>query len=182
MRLLEQTLKDIIGLMKRSLSLTLMFLGTLIILAAFGWAYVENSISHPAGLILPDQLAGLPLSSQMTGPQVVADFSNLHGEQFPVTSGAVGFYGNNRATLWVAGAPLNLMAARLVTAMRDKISEGNSPFTPTGEYQDKLRTIYALEGIGQKHFYFQSHNLVIWLAADADIADAALQQLKEIYP
>jgi hypothetical protein len=159
-----------------------MFLGTLIVLAAFGWAYVENSISHPAALTLPVQLAGLPLSSQMTGPQAVADFSNLHGEQFPLTSGAVGFYCNNRATIWVAGAPLSLMAARLVTAMRDKIAEGNSPFTTSGEYQDNKRTIYALEGMGQKHFYFQSHNLVIWLAADADIADAALQQLKEIYP
>ena len=118
----------------------------------------------------------------MTGPQAVTDFSNLHGDQFPLTSGAVGFYGNNRATIWVAGAPLSLMAARLVTAMRDKIAEGNSPFTTSGEYQDNKRTIYALEGMGQKHFYFQSHNLVIWLAADADIADAALQQLKEIYP
>ena len=168
--------------MKRSLSLTLMFLGTLIVVAAFGWAYFENSISHPAALTLPVQLAGLPLSSQTTGPQAVADFSNLHGESFPLSSGAVGIYGNNRATLWVAGAPLNLMAARLVIAMRDKIAEGNSPFTPSGEYQDNERTIYVLEGMGQKHFYFQSHNLVIWLAADADIADAALQQLKEIYP
>jgi hypothetical protein len=168
--------------MKRSLSLTLMFVGTIIVLVAFGWAYVENLISHPAALTLPVQLAGLPLSSQMTGPQAVADFSNLHGEQFPLTSGALGIYGNNRATLWVAGAPLDLMAARLVAAMRDKIAEGNSPFTPSGEYQDNHRTVYALEGMGQKHYYFQSHNLVIWLAADANIADAALQQLKEIYP
>jgi hypothetical protein len=168
--------------MKRSLSLILMFLGTLIVLAVFGWAFVENSIGHPATLSLPGQLAGLPLSSQMAGPQAVAEFSNLHGEQFPLISGAFGIYGNNQVTLWVAGAPLNLMAARLVTAMRDKIAEGNSPFTPSGEYQDNKRTIYTLEGMGQKHFYFQSHNLVIWLAADADIADAALQQLKEIYP
>jgi hypothetical protein len=168
--------------MKRSLSLALILLGTLIVIAAFGWAYVENSLSHPASLTLPVQLAGLPRASQMTGRQALADFSNLHGEQFPLTSGAVGTYGNNQATLWVAGAPLNLIAARLVTAMRDKIAEGNSPFTPSGENQDNKRTIYALEGMGQKHFYFQSHNLVIWLAVDADIADASIQQLKEIYP
>jgi len=168
--------------MKRSLSLTLMFLGTLFIVAALIWASFEKAIGNPASLTLPEQLAGLPLSSQMTGPQAVTDFSNLHGEQFPLTSGAVGIYGDHQATLWVAGAPLNLMAARMVTAMRDKIAEGNSPFTPSGEYQDNQRTIYILEGMGQKHFYFQSHNLVIWLAADADIADAAIQQLKEIYP
>lgn len=159
-----------------------MFLGTLFIIAAVGWAYFEKATGNPAPLALPEQLAGLPLSSQMNGPQAVADFSNLHGKQFPLTSGAVGIYGNHQATLWVAGAPLNLMAARMVTTMRDKIAEGNSPFTPRGEYQDNQRTIYILEGMGQKHFYFQSQNLVIWLAADADIADAALQQLKEIYP
>ncbi len=168
--------------MKRSLSFSLIFIGTLIVLAAFGWAYIENSIGHPASLTLPGQIANLPLASQMSGPQAVADFSNLHGERFPLTSGAVGIYGNNQATLWVAGAPLDLIAARLVAAMRDKIAEGNSPFSPSGEYQDNKRIIYVLEGMGQRHFYFQSHNLVIWLAADADIADAALQQLKESYP
>lgn len=168
--------------MKRSLSLTLMFLGTLFVVAALGWASFEKATGNPAPLALPEQLAGLPLSNQVSGPQAVADFSNLHGKQFPLTSGAVGIYGDHRATLWVAGAPLNLMAARMVTAMRDKIAEGNSPFTPSGEYQYNKRTIYVLEGMGQKHFYFQSQNLVIWLAADADIADAALQQLKEIYP
>ncbi|MFA5873876.1 MAG: hypothetical protein WC832_07915 [Anaerolineales bacterium] len=168
--------------MKRSLSITLMFLGTLFAVAALIWASFEKAIGNPASLTLPEQLAGLPLSSQMNGPQAVTDFSNLHGEQFPLTSGAVGIYGDHQATLWVAGAPLNLMAARMVTAMRDKIAEGNSPFTPTNEYQDNQRTIYILEGMEQKHFYFQSHNLVIWLAADADIADAALQQVKEIFP
>lgn len=168
--------------MKRSISLTLIVLGTLFVVAALGWASFEETIGNPATLTLPEQLAGLPLSSQMNGPQAVADFSNLHGKQFPLTSGAVGIYGDHQATLWVAGAPLNLMTARMVTAMRDKIAEGNSPFTPSGEYQDNKRTIYVLKGMGQKHFYFQSQNLVIWLAADADIADTALQQLKEIYP
>jgi hypothetical protein len=182
MRLRERILPDIIGLMKRSLPIILMFLGTLVVLVALGWAYVGNLTSHPAAESLPRQLAGLPLTSQMSGPQAVANFSNLHGEQFPLTSGAVGIYGDGKATLWVAGAPLTLIAARLVSAMRDKIAEGNSPFTPSGETQDKKRTIYILEGMGQKHFYFQSHNLVIWLATDAEIAETAIQQVKEIYP
>jgi hypothetical protein len=36
--------------------------------------------------------------------------------------------------------------------------------------------------MGQKHYYFQSENLVIWLAAEADIADTAIQKLQEFYP
>lgn len=168
--------------MKRVLSLTLIVFGALFVVASLGWAYVGKAFENPAPLTLPAQLAGLPRSSQMTGSQAVEDFSKLHGKQFPVISGAVGIYGNNQATLWVAGAPLNLMAAQLVRSMRDKITEGNSPFTPSRAYQENHRTIYGLEGMGQKHFYFQSRNLIIWLAADPGIADAALQQLEEIYP
>ncbi|HBG74711.1 MAG: hypothetical protein A2X25_11810 [Chloroflexi bacterium GWB2_49_20] len=173
---------DIIGLMKRIIPFTLIGLGTLFVIAAIGWVYFDNTMRNPATLFLPEQLAGLPLSSQMNGPQAVEDFSNLHGKQFPLTSGALGIYGNQQATLWVAGAPINFMAANMVTDMHDKIAVGNSPFTPSGEYLDNKRTIYKLEGMGQKHFYFQSKNLVIWLTADAEIAEIALQQLKEFYP
>jgi hypothetical protein len=74
------------------------------------------------------------------------------------------------------------MAAQMVDAMHDKIAQGRSPFTPTSQISDNGRTIYALEGMGQKHYYFQSRNLVIWLAVEADIADTAIQQLQEFYP
>jgi hypothetical protein len=168
--------------MKRAVPLTMILIGVLLIIGTLGWVTYEKSINSPATLVLPQQLAGLPLSSKMDGPQAVADFSNLHGKQFPLVSGAVGIYGNQQATIWVAGAIIDLMAARMVADMHDKIAAGNSPFTPVGEYKDNKRTIYMLEGMGQNHFYFQSKNLVIWLAANADIADDTLQQLKEFYP
>ena len=82
----------------------------------------------------------------------------------------------------MAGTLLKAMAAEMVTGMRDKIAEGRSPFTPTGEFSNNGRTIYSLEGMGQKHYYFQSKNLVIWLAIEANLADTALQQLQEYYP
>ena len=66
--------------------------------------------------------------------------------------------------------------------MRDKIIEGNAPFIPLGERQVGGRTVYELEGLGQKHFYFQSCDLVIWLAADANLAEGALTQSLEFYP
>ena len=70
----------------------------------------------------------------------------------------------------------------MTSAMQEKIAEGNSPFTPVNEINDRNRTIYVLEGMGQKHFYFQSGNLVIWLASDEATADQALQQILEAYP
>ena len=46
----------------------------------------------------------------------------------------------------------------------------------------RVASTYALDGMGQKHFYFQSKNLIIWLAAEPSIADEALKQILEDYP
>jgi hypothetical protein len=160
----------------------LILAGTIVALTAFGWLYYEQKIANPAPVSIPDTLAGLHMTDQMTGRQASFDFSQLHGKQFPLTSGAVGVYGNHQATLWAAGTLLKAMAAEMVTDMRDKIAVGRSPFTPTGEFSNNGRTIYSLEGMGQKHYYFQSGNLVIWLAVEPDHAEPALKQLKEYYP
>jgi len=95
----------------------------------------------------------------------------------------MGMYGpDGQVTLWVAGAPANLMAAKLVEAMHDKIALGRSPFTPVGERREGGRTIYELDGMGQKHSYFQSGTLVIWLAAEPEVGQQALKEALEFYP
>jgi hypothetical protein len=44
------------------------------------------------------------------------------------------------------------------------------------------RTLYELTGMGQRHYYFQSNNLVVWLAADDPIAETALAGALNFYP
>lgn len=168
--------------MRRIIPIVWIGIGTLLILAAGGWLYLDRLISHPAAAPLPEQIAGLPMSMKMTGAQATEEFDMLHNQHFPLTSGAVGIYGDKKAALWVGGALFKFNAANMVTAMRDKISEGRSPFTPIGEFKDGGRMIYTLEGMGQKHYYFQSQNFVIWLAVDPAIADIAIKQILEAYP
>lgn len=168
--------------MKRLFPIGLIALGTALFLGAAGWFYLDNLVNHPAALPLPERIAGLPLTDRMTGAEAAENFVNLHNQKFLITSGAIGFYSGNQATIWLAGASFDFMAVGMVNSMRDKISEGNSPFTPTSEFKIDGRTIYELEGMGQRHFYFQSNNLVIWLAADPSIADEAIEQILEAYP
>lgn len=168
--------------MRTYICYALIGLGIILILVSGGIYLYSSGTIQPGAAPLPDQVAGLPLSMKMTGTQATEEFDMLHDQHFPLTSGAVGMYGDQKVALWVGGAPFNFMAAGMVTAMRDKISEGRSPFTPLDEFKDGGRTIYALEGMGQKHFYFQSKNLVVWLAADPSIADEALKQILEAYP
>jgi hypothetical protein len=93
----------------------------------------------------------------------------------------MGVYGGGAATLWVSGSPAAPMAAAMVRAMRDKIAEGRSPFTPLGTRSLSGSEIYELTGMGQSHFYFRTGALVVWLAADKALAESALQEAVTFY-
>jgi hypothetical protein len=167
--------------MKRIFPLALITLGLLLSVMALGQLYLNNRASTSDVINLPKELAGLSLTQTQTGSEAIAEFADLHGKEFPVVTGAIGIYGNNQITLWVAGAQSESTAIEMTSAMQSKIAQGNSPFTPVNEIKDGNREIYALEGMGQKHYYFQSNNLVIWLAVDPNLADEALQQILEVY-
>ena len=168
--------------MKRIFPIGLIGLGILLIFGTLGWLYFDNLVNHPVAVPLPDQIAGLQMTDYTTGAQAAAQFENLHNKRIPLTSGAIGIYGDSEITLWAAGAPLNFMAARMVNAMEEKIAKENSPFTPLEQFTEGARTIYVLEGMGQIHYYFQSKNMIVWLAVDPSIADIAIQQILEAYP
>ena len=109
----------------------------------------------------------------------------MHGESFPVLSGAKAVYGpGNEVIIWAAGTASIADTRKLLEEMRDKIANSEaassaasrSPFQPTGVRTDANRDVYALDGMGQKHFYFQSGKYLVWLAANPEIAEQALQE------
>lgn len=161
----------------------LIALGVLILMATLGyWRYAE-ALAHPAPAALPPSLAELPLVSASYSGEAIAEIARLHGKSFALTSGAVGLYGGRgQATLWVSGTPIHLIATEMLQAMRDRLAKGNSPFTLVAERQEGGRILYELDGLGQKHFTFQSGTLVIWLAADPQIAEQALKETLAFYP
>jgi hypothetical protein len=168
--------------MKHIFPIGLITLGTLLAVGALGWLYFGSPFQATDAIVLPNQLAGLQRTDYQTGAQAIAGFENLHGKQFPLISGAIGTYGDQQITVWVAGTYSESSASFMVESMREKIAEGNSPFTPLTQTNDNDRLVYVLEGMGQKHFYFQSKNLVIWVAADPALADTVIQQTLEVYP
>jgi hypothetical protein len=168
----------------RYLALGLIITGVVII--ALGTVYLllnNKPISQDHTATLPEQVANLPLTGLVSGEEGVQAINQLHDKVFPLKSGVVGSYGqDNNVTIWAASAADISTATQILMEMRDRIAEGNSPFTPTGEMQTGNRTIYILDGLGQLHFYFQSGKQVIWLASDAPLADQALRQVLEYYP
>ncbi len=162
----------------------LITLGVLLITANLVYWQFIKAIEKPVAATLPETIAGLSQAEASYGPEAVEVVAQLHGKNFPLSSGAYGMYGdhNGMAMLWVTGTPARPMASRMVTEMEQAIAENESPFTPIGTREVDGRTIYELTGMGQRHFYFRSASLVIWLAADDPIAETALAETLSFYP
>lgn len=169
-------------MLKRSGPVALVIAGALLLLGSAGYLLYARALADPGGAAVPDSIAGAPLSQKTVGIEAVAEVTRLHGKEFPLTSGAMAMYGEGAAALWVSGTAASPLAAEMVRAMTDKIAQGHSPFTPTGTRRLNGRDVYELDGLGQRHFYFQSGSLVIWLAADDSIAENAMGEVLQFYP
>ena len=130
---------------------------------------------------VPEMLADLRLVQIITGREAIDSIHQLHGNEFPLDSGAVAVYGNQNVTLWVSDAGSVSSAMSLIGLMNDRIAEGNSPFIVLGDLDLGGYTVYALEGMGQAHYYWQAGQLVLWLVADISVAQQAILEGVEFY-
>ncbi len=163
----------------RLLPFILIAVGLLLVVTAISFALLIPNILDPVDVALPNQVGGLAMVSVTRGSQAIQEISSLHGEEFVLESGAIAVYGKDRQiTVWVARTG---QAAEMFSAMKNKSAQGNSPFQLTGERQLDGHLIDQLDGMGQTNFYFQSGDRVIWLAANQNLAENALQQIFNFY-
>ncbi len=168
---------------QRTTAIGLILFGLILVIFAIVYPFEEPAVGNTAAAPLPGQVAGEPLTTQVLGLSAVDEITQMHGKDFNLVDGARGSYGeNNEIIIWVSGSTSEADAAQLVIDMRDKIADGNSPYEPIGEELIGERMVYELEGWGQTHYYFQSGDQVIWLAANPELAEDALDQALEYYP
>jgi hypothetical protein len=163
--------------MKRIVPLAPITLGILLSFAAFGQLYRGTRAAAPdESSALPAQIAGLDLSSSESGEAAISEFTNMHGKEFPVTSGSIAYYGNGRITLWLAGTDNESVAADMVSSMQARIAEGNSPFTPIDEIQNNNRKVYILGVWGKSITTF---NRTIWSSGLLQIHPSLIKPYNE---
>ena len=167
----------------RLIALGIIITGILISVISIGFLLIKPSDENGKSPILPDQVAGLQVTNTTFGKEALREIVQLHGKEFPLISGAVGRYGDkNQVIIWVAEAEDAPAAEEILLAMHNRIAEGKSPFTPTGELQNGNRTIYSLDGLDQAHIYFQSGKQIVWMAAEGTLLQKAMQQVVVLYP
>lgn len=137
-----------------------------------------------SGELLPPQLGPWTLSASVTGEAALLEVEQLHGKALGegITDAWVGRYGvesggQPHAMVWVSRSPGEEPARELLQRMTDLISEGGSPFTDLRPMAGSSVEGYALDGMGQTHYYFQVGTDLYWLAVDPDQAEAVLDDL-----
>jgi len=166
----------------RLLSYFLFVIGVVILAGAvFYYLHVNQPEKGALASSVPQMIAGIPLSQVITGEEAIENIQQLHGKGIPLVEGAVAVYGNQNLILWVSDAGNRSGAEELIELMRIRINEGSSPFEERGDFKLEDLTIYALDGMGQNHYYWRSGQLVMWLAADRELAEEALQEVVAFY-
>lgn len=137
-----------------------------------------------SGELLPPQLGPWTLSASVTGEAARLEVEQLHGKALGegFTEAWVGHYGverggQPRATVWISRSPGEGPARELLRRMTDRISEGGSPFTGLRPMTSPSVEGYALDGMGQTHYYFQVGTDLYWLAVDPVQAEVVLDDL-----
>jgi hypothetical protein len=165
---------------RKNLSLLFILSGGLIFLAIFALLIYQSG--GKSSIPTPAKLAGLAHSRIVTRNAAVQEIQQMHGKNFEFTGASVVDYDAGRVRLWVAELRDSSQAEAMIQAMYDSIVLGKSPFTFIQQQGFGGRTIYGLEGLGQVHFYFQSGSRVVWLGADPDLAEAALDETLSFFP
>lgn len=160
-----------------------LFIGLVLLTGSLIFGYLLRSGPDGSANSLPRSIAGYTLNTATYGPEAIAEIARMHGKEFPTTFGAMGTYGDaGQISLWIEGFQNKSTTSQILNEMMGKIALGNSPFSPSGQKRVGYRAVNQLDGMGQKHVYFQSGNLVVWLAADPLVADQAIQEILEEYP
>lgn len=147
------------------------------------WLSLRAATDAPSSTV-PEQLGGLPLASQVTGPEAVSGMWQMHGGDVGVIDGYIARYGaeGNGATVWLGQAENSSAAEELLQRMTDGIADGNPDFRNLEETVVDGRVVYSVLGGGERHYYYSTTDKVIWLAVDTsqplDLVKEALRTLE----
>lgn len=148
----------------------------------------SEAASAPAGSspaasgsdVTPVSLAGLSLLQLVDGEAAKAQTEQLHGKGLGEGFDAawIGHYGESgQGTLWVSRSGAEGAAQTLMDRMTERIREGNSPFVNLQAVEESGVPVIALDGMGQKHYYFRAGTDLYWLAVIPERASTALGEL-----
>jgi cytochrome c-type biogenesis protein CcmH len=127
----------------------------------------------------PKRLGDLDLLHASRGKQALEEINRLHGKDVGAKAGYVAHYEKDGAAamVYLAQASSASEAARQLNQMNERIRRGDTPFSDLKRSKQGKVTVYSVLGQGQKHYFYQRDESVLWLAVDQPIAGQSLAAL-----
>ncbi len=146
--------------------------------------YREKEAGLNSGTInVPSSIGGVSLVEQTTGEAAMQALSKMHGTGVNMADGYILNYGNeqNNITLYLSVSNTVAEAVELFEQM-DKRMPSTKMFTGRQVVKLGSRNVVQVEGMGMKHFYWQSGKLNYWLAVQGnmDSKKLVLETMKRV--
>ena len=128
---------------------------------------------------LPQKLGELNLSKVIQNKKATVIINKMHGKKLDDCKNYIAVYGNNHSKniLYVSVYENTERAETNIKNMAIKMANGTSVFFPLTHTKIGDNVYFETEGMGLKHYFYRTGNILIWWQVESDKAEATLNDL-----
>ncbi|MGA7144747.1 MAG: hypothetical protein WBY47_09615 [Desulfobacterales bacterium] len=130
---------------------------------------------------LPQKLGDLSLARVIQGKAAAAIINKMHGETLDECKNYIAYYGshNSKNILYISVYESAENAKANLMNMAMKLAGGSSVFSPLTYSGMGHNVHFETEGMGLKHYFYRTENILFWWQVEPDKAKATYKDLLE---
>jgi len=150
---------------------------TVIILASL-FIFISCSTGNNSEY-LPQKLGELNLTKVIQDNKATVIINKMHGKKLDDCKNYIAIYGNNHSKniLYVSVYENAEKAETNIKNMAIKMANGSSVFSPLIHNKIGGNVYFETAGMGLKHYFYRTDNILIWWQVELDKAEATLNDL-----
>lgn len=127
----------------------------------------ENNLTH-----LPKKLGDLSLAKVIQNKKATVIINKMHGKKLDDCKNYIAIYGNDHSKniLYVSVYENAEKAETNIKNMSMKIANGSSVFSQLTHTKMGDNVYFETEGMGFKHYFYRTDNILIWWQVEPDKA------------
>ena len=128
---------------------------------------------------LPQKLGELNLAKVIQNKKATVIINKMHGKKLDDCKNYIAIYGNNHSKniLYVRVYENAERAETNIKNMAIKMANGSSVFSPLTHTKIGDNVYFETAGMGLKHYFYRTDNILIWWQVELDKAEATLNDL-----
>lgn len=128
---------------------------------------------------LPQKLGELNLAKVIQNKKAAVIINKMHGKKLDDCKNYIALYGNNHSKniLYVSVYENAEKAETNIKNMAIKMINGSSVFSPLTHNKIGDKIYFETEGMGLKHYFYRTDNILIWWQVELDKAEATYNDL-----